>query len=229
MDRSSKKTVVVTGANRGIGLGLAVAFASAGWVVFPACRTPTLALSAVQLNGGKLIDGIDVSIDSGIARLKKELGETKIDVLLNNAGCLSVETLDELAPDAIRRQFEVNALAPLLVTAALRPNLSRGSKVVMITSRMGSLMDNDSGGFYGYRMSKAALNMAVISLSKDLAGDGVHVQALHPGMVATDMTKRWGGGISVDESVRGLMARIDAMTADNSGKFFHANGDELPW
>jgi short-subunit dehydrogenase len=226
---ANKKSVVVTGAGRGIGLGLAVAFASMGWTVYPTCRSLTPALTSVQLNGGKVIDDVDVSTEGGIARLKAAIGTTQIDVLLNNAGCLSVETLDELPPDAIRRQFEVNALAPLLVTAALRPNLKRGSKVVMVTSRMGSLKDNDSGGFYGYRMSKAALNMAVVSLSKDLAGDGVLVQALHPGMVATDMTSRWGGGIPVEESVKGLMARIDGMTAANSGMFYHANGDELPW
>jgi NAD(P)-dependent dehydrogenase (short-subunit alcohol dehydrogenase family) len=102
-----------------------------------------------------------------------------------------------------------------------------GGKVVIITSLMGSMGDNGSGGFYGYRMSKAAVNSAAVSLARDLSGRKVAVGILHPGMVATEMTG--GNGIPVADSVRGLIARIDELSMDRTGKFFHQNGRELPW
>jgi NAD(P)-dependent dehydrogenase (short-subunit alcohol dehydrogenase family) len=128
----------------------------------------------------------------------------------------------------IEQQFAINALGPLRVTTALLPLLHDGSKVVIITSRMGSIADNGSGGYYGYRMSKAAVNAAGVSLAHDLRGRGIAVALLHPGMVATEMTGK--NGISPEEAVRGIVQRIDALTLETSGRFTHAGtGEQLPW
>jgi NAD(P)-dependent dehydrogenase (short-subunit alcohol dehydrogenase family) len=124
--------------------------------------------------------------------------------------------------------MEVNALGPLRVTAALLPVLGEGSKIAIITSRMGSIGDNSSGSQYGYRMSKAAVNAAGVSLARDLRGRGVAVAIIHPGMVRTEMTS--GHGIEPAESVRGILARIDALTLASSGSFWHATtGEVLTW
>jgi NAD(P)-dependent dehydrogenase (short-subunit alcohol dehydrogenase family) len=154
-----------------------------------------------------------------------------LDLVIHNAGVLSEESIHSLDDDAvarIRQQFEVNALAPLRLPALLVPQFAKGVKLVLITSRMGSMADNTSGGYYGYRMSKAALNAAGRSLAHDLAPRGVAVVMLHPGFVQTPMT---GGRGDVDPvtAARGLIARIDELTPENSGRFLHANGSSLPW
>ena len=130
---------------------------------------------------------------------------------------------------AIRQQFEINALAPLRLVSALTSNLSSGSWIALMTSRMGSIADNSSGGSYGYRMSKAALNIAAKSLAIDLKPQGIAVVILHPGLVATRMINYNPSGISPQQSVEGLLKRIDALTLETSGSFWHANGDVLPW
>jgi NAD(P)-dependent dehydrogenase (short-subunit alcohol dehydrogenase family) len=131
--------------------------------------------------------------------------------------------------EAIRQQFEVNALAPLRLASILTSNLSRGSWIALTTSRMGSIADNTSGGSYGYRMSKAALNIAGKSLAIDLKPKGIAVAILHPGLVATRMINFNPNGTSPQQSVEGLLQRIDALTLETSGSFWHANGDALPW
>jgi NAD(P)-dependent dehydrogenase (short-subunit alcohol dehydrogenase family) len=130
--------------------------------------------------------------------------------------------------DAVRAQFELNAIAPLFLTRALASRLHPGSKVALITSRMGSIGDNTSGRYYGYRMSKAALNAAGVSLAHDLKPRGVAVVILHPGSVRTEMT-RGQGMIEPDESVRGLLQRIDELELETTGRFLHQNGEILPW
>jgi NAD(P)-dependent dehydrogenase (short-subunit alcohol dehydrogenase family) len=127
----------------------------------------------------------------------------------------------------MEHQFRVNALGPLRVTAGLLENLARGSKVGIVTSRMGSIDDNTSGGHYGYRMSKAAANMAGASLARDLADRAIAVALLHPGYVATDMTG--GEGVPAEESARGLIQRMDELDMASSGGFWHAQGERLPW
>lgn len=217
---------IVTGANRGIGLALAQALKARGGAVIAACRTPSAALEAL---GVEVVGGVDVSTDAGVKVLVDAVGARSVDLLVNNAGILTSDgALDTLDVNAIRRQFEVNALAPLRVTLALRGRLARGAKVAFVTSRMGSIDDNSSGGFYGYRMSKAALNMAGKSLALDLAKSDIAVALLHPGMVKTDMI---GGHGQVEpaDAAAGLLARIDALTAETSGGFWHANGERLPW
>lgn len=218
-------SVVVTGANRGIGLELVKAFVERGDAVIAVCRTSNPELDAL---GVQVETGVDVGDADSVAGFANTLRDTAIDILVNNAGVLSRETLDDLDEDRIRRQFEINALGPLRVTSALRGQLTEGAKVAIVTSRMGSIADNTSGGMYGYRMSKAAVNQAGRSLAKDLAPAGIAVALLHPGYVRTDMT---GGNGLVDaaESAAGLVARIDGLTLESSGSFWHMNGDELPW
>jgi short-subunit dehydrogenase len=175
----------------------------------------------------RVIDNIDVSSGQSIELLRDQLANVKLDWLINNAGILAVESLDDLNFETIEQQFRVNSMGPLRVTAALLDNLSDGSKVGIITSRMGSIDDNTSGGYYGYRMSKAAVNMAGASLAHDLRPRGVAVALLHPGMVATEMTGRQG--IPPAESASGLIQRMDELQLDQSGSFWHANGELLPW
>ena len=218
-------TVCITGANRGIGLELARQFQARGDEVIAVCRRPSEALAGL---GVRIIDGVDVADESGLERLTDSVGDLELDVLVNNAGVLSDESLDDLDLDRIRRQFEINALGPLRVTAALRPALGRGAKVAIITSRMGSIDDNTSGGRYGYRMSKAAVNMAGRSLAHDLNPAGVAVAILHPGVVRTEMTGN-AGMVDPPESAAGLIARIDELDLESSGSFRHANGEPLPW
>ena len=218
-------TICITGANRGIGLEMARQFKDRGDHVVAACREASEELATLDV---EVIEGVDVTDDGSVGKLAEALGDRTVDVLVNCAGILSDESLGDLDFDRMRRQFEVNSLGPLRVTAALRGNLSKGSKVAIITSRMGSIEDNTSGGRYGYRMSKCAVNMAGRSLAIDLRESGVAVVILHPGFVRTDMT---GGQGLIDppESAAGLIARIDELTLETSGSFRHTNGEELPW
>ena len=216
---------LVTGANRGIGLAICSQLHDRGDQVVAVCRTPSPELSAL---GVEIIDGIDVSDDASIQTLPSRMDNRPIDVLVNNAGRLRRDGLTQPDDDEVLAQFVVNAMGPLRVTRALLPLLSSGSKIAHITSRMGSVADNTSGGMYGYRMSKAALNAAAKSMTVDLGPKGIMVAVLHPGFVRTDMT---GGNGLVDapESAAGLIARIDGLTMENSGTFWHMNGEVLPW
>jgi NAD(P)-dependent dehydrogenase (short-subunit alcohol dehydrogenase family) len=217
-------TYLVSGASRGIGLELCCQLVRAGHRVIAVCRNCSDGLRSL---GCRVIDGVDVTVDAAVARLAAEMRGEKIDVLVNNAGILARDSLDALDFDAMRRQFETNTLAPLRVTHALLPNLGAGSKVVIITSRMGSIADNGSGGYYGYRMSKAAVNIAGVSLARDLRDRDIAVLLLHPGMVATEMTGHQG--VPAAEAARNLVARIESLGLEQSGSFHHANGEPLPW
>ena len=205
-------TYLITGANRGIGYEYCRQLQRRGDIAIAVCRQPSDELHAL---GVQVETGIDLTDDAAVADLVQRLQGTTIDVLINNAGIVERVTLDDLDFDSIRRQFEVNAVGPLRLTAALLPNLSAGSKVVMMTSRMGSIADNTSGGSYGYRMSKVALSMAGKSLAHDLKPRGIAVAILHPGLVQTRMTGFTRGGITPEESVDGLLDRIDGLTLEN--------------
>jgi len=219
-------TTVVTGANRGIGLALATLLKQRGDTVIATCRKPSAALVALEV---EIIEVVDVATVQGVGALAAAVGNRPVDLLINNAGILVWgDSLEAPKFDDIEKQFQVNALGPLRVTAALRKNLRPGSKVALITSRMGSIDDNTSGGAYGYRMSKAALNMAGKSMAEDLKAANVAVVILHPGMVKTDMTGDHGQVEPID-SARGLLARIEETTLANTGSFLHANGQPLPW
>ena len=218
------KKILITGANRGIGLELCRQLLARGDEVIAVCRSVSSELESMDL---RVIEGIDVSSSESVDRLKSQAGVDGLDWLINNAGILSVESMENLDYEAMERQFRVNSLGPLRVTAALLSKLAAGSKVGIITSRMGSIEDNTSGGYYGYRMSKAAVNMAGMSLARDLEQHGIAVALLHPGMVATDMTG--GRGVSPQQSAGGLIQRMDALDMDASGSFWHAEGERLPW
>jgi NAD(P)-dependent dehydrogenase (short-subunit alcohol dehydrogenase family) len=217
---------IVTGANRGIGLALVELLQGRGGTVLATCRQASPELRAL---GVEIVEAVDVAEDAGIEKLTRALGGRTVDLLINNAGVMIwPDALAELDVAGVRRQFEINALAPLRVTAALRGRLARGAKIGLITSRMGSIDDNGSGGAYGYRMSKAALNMAGKSLAVDLKPAGVAVAILHPGMVRTRMTGDYAKVEPLD-AARGLLARLDELTLETSGGFWHANGERLPW
>ncbi len=218
-------TALITGANRGIGLALTLEYLGQGWKVLAVCRQTSSELDA---SGAQVIAGIDVTEPAAITRLRAELGNNTLDLLINNAGILERDLLGEIDYAKVERQFLVNAKAPLQVAEGLLGNLRAGSKIAFITSRMGSIADNTSGGAYGYRMSKAALNAGAKSLSLDLKGRGISVAILHPGYVQTAMVN-FGGDISAAESARRLSKRIAELTMENTGSFWHSNGELLPW
>ncbi len=217
-------TIAITGAARGIGLEMARQLSARGDEVIAICRESNDDLAALPL---RVIDGIDVTRNDDVQRLARELDGKHLDALINNAGILTSETLDDLDLERIRRQFEVNSIVFLAVSQALLPCLGQGSKLVIITSRMGSIDDNGSGGMYGYRMSKAAANMAAKSLAIDLQPRGIAVGLFHPGLVATRMTGF--NGIEPAAAATQLIQRLDALTPETSGVFFHASGETLPW
>lgn len=218
-------TFIVTGANRGIGLELCRQLQARGETVIAACRRSSPGLEALSV---RVETDVDVSSDKRVQALSKNLEGTNVDVLINCAGILEYNTLDKLDFDSMREQFEINSLGPLRMTAAIVPLMTSGAKIAMVTSRMGSIADNDSGGAYGYRMSKCALNSAAASLAIDLKPAGIAVGLLHPGYVRTEMT---GGNGLIDppESATGLLARVDELTMENTGSFWHMNGEILPW
>ena len=222
------KTVLVTGSNRGIGLEFCSQLKQRGFNVIATCRQSSTQLEEL---GVEVVENVAVSDSKSLATLAAALADRSIDWLINNAGIADGIAMDELNEQSIascKRMYEVNSLGPLLTTQALVNNLGEGSKVGIITSRMGSMEDNDSGGSYGYRMSKAAVNAAGKSLSIDLKPKGIAVGILHPGWVRTDMTGH-NGLIDTDESVAGLLARMDELNLENTGTFWHTNGDVLPW
>jgi len=218
-------TSLVTGANRGIGLELTKQLAARGDTVLAACRRSSPELDSL---GVDVISDVDVASDDSGIGLAKIVGKRAIDLLVLNAGILEGDSLGHLDFASMRRQFEINSLGPLRVTDALLANLRRGAKIAIITSRMGSIADDTSGGSYGYRMSKAAVNAAGKALAVDLRDRGVAVAILHPGFVRTGMTGG-AGQLSASDSARNLIARIDELTLDRTGEFRHSNGETLPW
>ena len=217
-------TSLITGCNRGIGLELARQLAARGDTVIGVCRNASTALENL---GVRVIEDIDVADGGDVERLRQALAGEPIDILINNAGILRGDSFGEIDYDGMLLQYKVNALGPLRVTEALRDNLKKGSKVAIVTSRVGSIDDNSSGGNWGYRASKTAVNMIGTNLMHELKPRGIAVALLHPGLVATEMTR--GNGISPEQSARGLIERIDALSMENTGSFWHAEGYALPW
>jgi NAD(P)-dependent dehydrogenase (short-subunit alcohol dehydrogenase family) len=216
---------VVVGANRGIGLALVSELKARGRTVIAACRRTSAALGAL---GVRVEAGVEVTSGESVADFARRLEGIHVDELICNAGILREDTLDDLRFEDLLAQFEVNALGPVRVVRELREQLASGSKIALVTSRMGSIGDNSSGGEYGYRMSKAALNAAGVSLARDLRASGIAVAILHPGYVKTDMTGG-GGNVTPAESARQLVDRLEGLTLETSGTFWHASGQILPW
>ncbi|WP_297818380.1 SDR family oxidoreductase [uncultured Paraglaciecola sp.] len=218
-------TVVITGANRGMGLEFVKQYLAKGEKVIALCRNTSDELSQTS---AKVIDKVDVGSPECLEKILPVLSDLKIDLLINNAGVLANETLEHMSVTTLEYQFRVNAIGPLMVTQMLRKQLVKGAKVALITSRMGSVTDNTSGGRYGYRMSKAALNIAGVSLAHDLKEQEVAVALLHPGYVQTEMVNN-SGDISAAVAVERLIRRIEELNLENTGTFWHSNGEVLPW
>lgn len=229
MNHFNGLTALITGANRGIGLELARQLHHAGARVIAVYRQAECA--ALDALGITQITQIDVCSETLSNQLQEGLKHHKIeqiDVLINNAGLLIADQLGSIDYQGFMKQIEVNTSGPLRVTEALVPYLSRTARVACISSRMGSIEDNTSGAYYGYRASKAALNAVVKSLALDLASQGSTVIALHPGFVKTGMTGG-RGLIDADEAARGLLEQIERMNKATTGTFWHMNGEQLPW
>jgi NAD(P)-dependent dehydrogenase (short-subunit alcohol dehydrogenase family) len=225
------KTFLVTGSDRGIGEALCREIHTRGERVIAACLDDSTTLREL---GVWVEPAVDVTSDAALRGLADRLAGVRLDVLVSNAGVVDPCELGRLDFAKLRREYEVNALGQLRVTEALLPCLGDGSKVAIITSRVGSLGENLLGGLYGYRMSKAAANMAGICLARDLVKRGIAVICLHPGTVRTEMTRGLTGalaGVFVDppQAAKGLLARIDELTLETTGTFRHANGETLPW
>lgn len=220
--------VLITGANRGIGLALAARHAARGDRVLAVVRRVSPALQAL---GVEIESDVELTDPRSLDSLARKHRDARFDRLVLNAGILREETIDGFDTASAQRvaeQIAVNALAPLQLVAALRGSLVQGTRIGLITSRMGSIADNGSGGYYGYRMSKAALNAAGRSLAIDLRDEGIAVFLLHPGFVRTEMTGGQGDR-SPDEAAAGLIERLDTLGLADSGSFWHANGTPLPW
>ena len=226
--------VLVTGADRGIGHALCRAYCARGDEVVAACLGDSDALRA---RGLRVEPGVDVTSDEAVRGLARRLADTgtALDVLINNAGIAERDALGTLDYDAIRRQLEVNTLGPLRVTEALLDRLKPGATVAFITSRIGSLGDNLSGGLYGYRISKCAANMVAVNLAHDLGKRGIAAVVLHPGMVATGMTfdDERHEARPADDAAADLIERIDRVERAEPGTapaFWHAaERTVIPW
>lgn len=218
--------VVIVGANRGIGLEYCKQSKERGDQVWALCRKPSKELQDLGVN---IVEGVDATDSDALINAADSLGTGSVDVLLHNAGIFRSESLADMNYETIIEQLVVNSVAPVKSVCALLPCLKSGAKIGLMTSRMGSIADNtESGGCYGYRMSKAALNAAGKSLSIDLKPKNISVALLHPGYVKTDMTQG-KGAITPQESVKGLIAVMDEVSIDTTGQFWHSNGETLPW
>ena len=218
-------TVLVIGANRGIGLELARDLKKRGYDVIASCRETSDALEALDVEVHR---GVDVTDDTSVTAFRKALAGRTLAGVIINAGILRRTPLDPIDVPTVREQLEVNAIGPLRVAAALNDLVKDGGKIAILTSHMGSIADNTSGGMYGYRMSKAAVNAMGVSLARDLAPRKIAVALLHPGYVRTDMTAK-NGNVDPDEAARMLVDRFEQLSMETTATFWHANGETLPW
>lgn len=229
-------TVLVTGANRGLGLEFARQYSAEGWQVFAACRAPDGAMELLQLaakSAGHIrILAMDVTDSASVRTAAAALGGEAIDLLLNNAGVGAPhnQRIGSLDYGAWARVLDTNTLGPMRVVEAFIESVaqSRDKRIVTITSGMGSLADNSSGGSYAYRSSKAAVNMVMRSLAIDLAPRGITCVAINPGWVRTDMGGP-RGKISPAESIAAMRAVIASLRPEDSGKFLNYTGKAYPW
>lgn len=229
----SQSHLFITGANRGIGLEMVKQFSQAGWKVSACCRTPETAdqLNALAKDNDQIsLYALDVTDYQAVSDLANHLKGHAIDLLINNAGIYGPRqsNLDDLDLDAWRQVFETNTLAPFKIVQAFSSHVaaSKGKKIAILSSKMGSISDNQGGASYIYRSSKTALNQVVKSLSIDLESQGIRIIVLHPGWVQTDMGGP-NGLINVEQSVTGLK---QVMTSEvKSGHFYNYDGSEIAW
>ncbi len=232
----TRRSVMITGASRGIGLEFTRQYVQAGWRVYATCRNPERALDLNRLaavNRDKLsVHHLDVTESRHIEAMSLVLGQSVLDLLINNAGVLGPveQGFDHTDADVWSYTFKVNAIAPMKLTEAFVENLARAGRplVAVLSSRMSSISENDTGGYYIYRSSKAAVNAVVKSAALDLADRGILLLAVHPGWVRTDM----GGPraeIDAVDSVSRLRALFGRVKTQDSGRFFDVSGEVLPW
>lgn len=225
-------SVLITGANRGLGLEFTRQYAADGWRVFAACRDPAGARDLAAVEGDVSAETLDVDDGPQVAALANKLSGQPIDVLINNAGIYGPKdvTRDTVDYDAWGQVFRTNTMSPLAVSAAFAANVAQGGqkKIITLSSIMGSIAENDSSGDFIYRSSKAAVNAVMKSLAGDLKSEGITVAVLHPGWVRTDM----GGpdaAIEAPESVTGMRAVIAGLKESDSGRFLNYDGTKIPW
>lgn len=239
MSTRQQKTILITGANRGLGLGLARCYLDDGWQVIAVNRSHSAELE--QIAGDQLkIHHCDLTSDEELQALKATLGQIPIDVLLNNAGRMinpsfgnegkSVQGFGHFDRKLWRDLFDINLFTPMHLAELLASNVeyTENGRIVTISSMLGSMQMNDFGGIYAYRASKAGVNAIMKSMSIDLEKRGITAIALHPGWVQTDMGGS-GADIDVQTSVTGMKKVIDGLTLADSGRFLSYNGQELPW
>ena len=229
------ETILVTGANRGIGLELVKQYCNQNYQVIGTYRNENTSGEFISMSrnlNNLKVYSLDVSSDQSLKDFSSKLGDTPVDIFINNAGVFgprdsSFNNVDERNWISV---FQTNAIAPLLLTQLIIENLRNGSqkKLIYITSKMGSIDDNKSGGAYIYRSSKTALNSVVKSISLDLAKDGMKVALLHPGWVRTDMGGP-NGLIDTTKSVSRMTEVIDRLSQSDSGCFFNYDGSKIPW
>jgi NAD(P)-dependent dehydrogenase (short-subunit alcohol dehydrogenase family) len=229
----SENTLLITGANRGIGLEYVRQYAEEGWHVIACCRSPDDAHALQQLAKNHTyvkVCALDVANFDQIEALGRKLIDLPIQLLINNAGIYPEGTFRSIDYGDWMEAFKVNTMSTLKLPEVFIPQLVKAgnAKLVAMTSKMGSIEDNTSGGEYLYRSSKTALNMVMKSLSIDLNKYGVSVAVLHPGWVKTDMGGP-NGLIDTQTSVQGLRKVIAFLSLNNSGKFYAYDGKEIPW
>jgi NAD(P)-dependent dehydrogenase (short-subunit alcohol dehydrogenase family) len=225
-------TILITGANRGIGLSLAQHAAQRGYSVIGTTRNPDAA-EELRATGAR-VEGLVADSDESCKALAARLGDQAIDVLVNNAGIFlhDCDELEDFNPDSFKRTIETNTLGPLLVLRALIPNLERSQRKmsVQISSDLGSITDASTGrqGSLGYRIAKAGLNMATATIAHEVKPRGITCVSVHPGWVRTDL----GGphaDLSTDESASSILDTLEKITAEDSGSFVDYAGNTVAW
>ncbi len=232
MNEGGSAVTVVVGADSGIGEAFALAVNGRGRSVVAAClgEAPTLKAAGIEV-----LPGVDVTSDDAVARLSRALDSSSVDLLMYVAGVVREAQFGSLDFAGMQEEYDVNAVGFLRVAQVVVPRMSAGGKVGLLTSRVGSLGDNGSGGMYGYRMSKAAANMAALNLAIELKPRQIAVMALHPGTVRTQLTsalldrRTVGAAAEPADAATGLLARLDELTLETTGTFRHANGEGMPW
>lgn len=232
MVTSPVKRVLITGSGRGLGLALAEHYLTNGWQVIGTCRQSTPALQRLAEDPNLTIDSLDIDDEENIERFGQRWRSTPIDVVINNAGVHGTiaVSLDELDPDVFMQAFRTNALGALLVTKALADSVAHSERriVVNISSRLGSIEENDWGDWYAYGSSKSALNRITVSLAQVLSGRGITVVALHPGWVSTDMGGP-DGPLTPAQSAQSIARTVDALEPEKTGGFYDYEGRSFRW
>jgi NAD(P)-dependent dehydrogenase (short-subunit alcohol dehydrogenase family) len=230
--RKHGPTVLITGASRGLGLEFARQYAAGGWRVIATCRQPKAAKALAAIKGDTRIRALDVTDPAQVRALARALKSEAIDLLISNAGIYGPrkETFGQVDLEAWHRVFETNVMGPMMVAEAFADHVARSERktIVALTSMMGSIAENRSGGSYIYRSSKAALNMVMKGLTYTLKPRKISVVLLHPGWVRTDM----GGAsahLGIEESVTAMRNLIAGLKPADSGRFFNYDGREFPW